>query len=1121
VRVHTWHLAHSSDDVSVPTPPVDLANAVSQYGAQVKKKLGGINVTGQPEDQLRAPLEKFFSAICQLIGNDPSKLAIIGETSLSAMSVRPDYAVEYDGALVGFIEVKAPGKGADPRAFSASHDREQWKKLQALPNLIYTDGQAFSLYQSGERVGEVRSLNGDLASAGAALTATDTFLTVFAGFMSWNPVAPESPAALAEVSAKLCQLLRDEVSEQIALSNSSLTSLRDEWKSLLFPEATDEQFADWYAQAVTFGLLLARARGIDVKPGIEYAAKQLAASTNSLIGSALRILVDTPGSEQTLRTSVATMGRVLAVVDWDKVSQGNPEAWLYFYEGFLQIYDTKLRKKTGSYYTPPQVTTAMIRLVSEALTQHLGRPTGFADPAVTCLDPAMGSGTFMLEILRSIAISVAADQGPGAVPPALAASLSRLVGFELQLGPFAVAQLRILAELADFGVSDVGPRALRTYITNTLDDPYVEETQLGNWYKPITDARRAANKVKASEQVLVVTGNPPYKDRSRGAGGWIEHGAEGYGVPMQRFMPDPQWGVGAHSRHLYNAYVYFWRWATWKVFDSLGADDTQGVVCFITVAGFVNGPGFQGMRRYLRQTCDHLWVIDCSPEGFTPPVNTRIFEAMKHEVCITLALRSKTADPDTPAQVHYRQLRPGHRTDKFTELGDIHLGFDDWQLCGDDWRDPFLPQASDEWSSYLALEDVFLYHGTGIMSGRSWIVDVDADQLEARWKALISATDRDQKRNLFREHRRDRTIDKRIQSPLPGYDPGPTPIADETGPCPAPIRIAFRSFDRRWIIPDKRLINQPNPTLWSGRSPDQVWLTAPIRESPSDGPALTACSEIPDVHHYNGRGGRAFPLWQDGAATVPNIHPALLDFLSSRYEIPVTPADAVAYIAALCAHPAYTATYAPQLETPGIRFPWTRDPELFIRGRDLGAQVLWLHTHGTAYSNPALGRPAEPPRLPATQRPNIPSGGTIPASVDDMPNTISYDGETQRLHIGDGIVANVTPAMWDYKVSGVQVVREWFNARKRDRTPTVIGDRTVSPLWRIHSDTWQSSYTAELLDLLNVLGLLSALEAPQAELLQTVAQSPLWTVADLTGEGVLPITDAQRAVTTHREGTLF
>jgi hypothetical protein len=407
------------------------------------------------------------------------------------------------------------------------------------------------------------------------------------------------------------------------------------------------------------------------------------------------------------------------------------------------------------------------------------------------------------------------------------------------------------------------------------------------------------------------------------------------------------------------------------------------------------------------------------------------------------------------------------------------------------------------------------------MPGRTWIVDVDSEQLEARWHALISATDRDKKREMFREHKTDRTIDKRISDALPGFTPRPTPIADETGPCSKPVRIAFRSFDRRWIIPDKRLINRPNPTLWSSRSPNQVWLTAPTRESPTNGPALTTCALIPDLHHYNGRGGRAFPLWQDAAATVSNIHPVLLAFLSEQYGKPVTAPDAMAYVTALCAHPSYTTTYATQLVTLGIRIPWTRDAALFRQVSDLGANVIWLHTYGAAYTNPAQGRPGGAPRLPVSQRPQVPSGGTIPTSIDDMPNTITYDPAAQQLHVGDGVITNVTQAMWDYSVSGVQVVREWFNDRRRDRTPTVIGDRTVSPLWKIHSDTWQASYTAELLDLLNVLGLLSALEATQAELLQFVTQSPLWTIADLTGEGVLPITDAQRPVTTHREGTLF
>ncbi len=83
--------------------------------------------------------------------------------------------------------------------------------------------------------------------------------------------------------------------------------------------------------------------------------------------------------------------------------------------------------------------------------------------------------------------------------------------------------------------------------------------------------------------------------------------------------------MGAHAKHLRNLYVYFWRWAAWKVFGGApyrsgtaaeAVDDwthRKGVVCLITVAGFLNGPGFQKMRADLRRDADEIWVIDCSP----------------------------------------------------------------------------------------------------------------------------------------------------------------------------------------------------------------------------------------------------------------------------------------------------------------------------------------------------------------------------------------------------------------------------------------------------------------------------------------------------------------------------
>src|SRR5205085_1225565 len=105
-------------------------------------------------------------------------------------------------------------------------------------------------------------------------------------------------------------------------------------------------------------------------------------------------------------------------------------------------------------------------------------------------------------------------------------------------------------------------------------------------------------------------------------------------------------------------------------------------------------------------------------------------------------------------------------------------------------------------------------------------------------------------------------VNKAIAHALAGHEERRDPVADDKGRAIDPIRYGFRSFDRQWIIPDARLINQPNPTLWNAHSPRQVYLTAPSDRSPSAGPAITFTALIPDLHHYHGRGGRAYPLWR-------------------------------------------------------------------------------------------------------------------------------------------------------------------------------------------------------------------------------------------------------------------
>jgi hypothetical protein len=172
-------------------------SAIANFGAKAKEKLSNAAATGQPEDQLRAPFEHLLTDLAELSGLSKALIAAVGESSVSDLKTRPDYAITVGNALVGFVELKAPGKGADPRKFKDPHDKAQWEKLRSLPNLIYTDGNAFGLWRNGELTGTVVNLVGDIEVSGNKLGAPPSLLSLFDNFLSWEPIPPRSAKDLA------------------------------------------------------------------------------------------------------------------------------------------------------------------------------------------------------------------------------------------------------------------------------------------------------------------------------------------------------------------------------------------------------------------------------------------------------------------------------------------------------------------------------------------------------------------------------------------------------------------------------------------------------------------------------------------------------------------------------------------------------------------------------------------------------------------------------------------------------------------------------------------------------------------------------------------------------------
>lgn len=1074
-----------------------MLEAVSDFGAACQQALSG---PGQPEAAIRSPLEHLLRTACDSF--EIGSAAWHSETPLPDFGVRPDYSVEINGAIVGYIEIKRPDASVDPASFRG-RNKTQWERLRDLPNLVYTNGTSWRLYQDGELVCGPVDFVGDLRKAGSQLAVeTPAFDALLRSFLTWHPTPIRSARTLVDRVAPLCRLLRSAVEEQLAEERVAkrngvrsaelpFTGLAQDWRKLLFPTAGDLTFADGYAQAVTFALLLARTEDISLRDtSLHDVGKKLGAG-HSLMGKALQLLTDNVSDR--FAVTLDLLIRVIGAVEWDKIRRGRKDAYLHLYESFLEVYDDDLRQSSGSYYTPREVVAEMVRLADEALQGHLDRPKGLGSEDVFIVDPAMGTGTYLHAIIEHVAQQTEKEYGSGMRPQAIGDLAERLVGFELQMGPFAVAELRASDLLKKYDVA-LPSGGLRLYVTNTLDNPWLKDEQIASTYAAISQSRARANKVKADTPVTVIIGNPPYKDKAEGLGGWIEHGAAGQGAaPLADFRLT---GNGRYEHILKNLYIYFWRWATWKVFDAQ-PDDRQGVICFITPSGFINGPGGRGMRSYLRKTCGAGWIIDLTPEGQRPDVPTRIFPGVAQPLAICVFIRRSDDSADEPAVILYRKVT-GRRADKYEQLKELSLDGDGWQLTRTDAEAPFTP-ASAVWDEFPALSDLFSWGSLGITSNRAWVSSPSRSVLKRRWDQLVREPDVRTKTELFKATR-DRDLDKQVDPLRNGFQ-HTVPIGLEDSQAPAPVRIGLRSFDRQWLIPDRRVIDFPRPDLWEALLPGQLFLNQQSSHAIDSGPAIVATALLPDTHHFNGRGGRVHPmLHPNGSANVP---PQLLFFVGNRLGLggPVPVQDLAAYVMTVAGHRAFTERFTDELVTPGVRVPLTAEPELWHEAVELGREVIWASTYGTVCHDSAAGRPKNDVLYPRGDERQI----RVTAAIEGVPSEIHHRAASRTLEVGSGIFEPVTDAVWRFDVGGKEIVKKWFGYRKANPD----GKKT-SPLDDIHVDNWSLEWVTELIELLTVLSRLVTLESSQDEILERILEQPTITVADLTRAGVLPVPEPAR-----------
>ncbi len=1068
--------------------PGSILFTLKEFASEVTKKFSVI-APAQPEAQLTGPLQNLVKAIGESKGHN---LIIQSESRADQRIGIPDFAISRDQLLIGNIELKAPGTGANPKRFKG-RNLKQWERFKDLPNIIYTDGNEWYLFQDGQFVKNVQ-LQGDVERDGAgAISAADAenINQLFTRFFSWDVIPPKNAKQLAELLAPVCRILRNQVADALKVPSSPLVHLANDWRQHLFPDASDKRFADAYAQTVTYALLLARAEGANTLD-IHEASEKLEAG-HTMLSRALQVMTD-PQAQKEIRTALLLVQRLVNAVHPEILGDNKKkDPWLYFYEDFLASYDPQLRRDAGAYYTPVEVVQSQVRLVDYLLTHRLGKQMGFAEGGgVITLDPAVGTGTYLLGVIDHAMKRVQEEEGSGAVRARASLLWQNIHGFEFMVSPYAVAELRLTQAMMNYyGTTPGGEPPV--YLTNTLESPHVEPPQPPLFYEPIAQEHHRALKVKDRQSVMVCIGNPPYDRHEAGTsdnrmktGAWIRWGdnKKGTNAPLQDYLePAKKAGFGGHLKNLYNLYIYFWRWAFWKVFEHQTSRG-PGIISYISASSYLDGDAFVGMREHMRQLCDEIWIIDLGGEGRGTRKTENVF-AIQTPVAIAIAFRSThKSDIDVPAKVNYTRIE-GTRKEKLTQLGNL-FEFDDlqWQECPSEWQAPFRPSGTGDFYSWPEITDLMPWQISGAQAKRTWVISPERNTLTRRWKRLLQQEDR----RIYFKETRDRKVTQSYLD-LANQNDKLTPISNLTADSEPPkiSRYAYRSFDRQWIFADNRTGDFMRPVLWSIYNNKQVYFTGLFSQPLGNGPSLTVANSIPDLDHFRGSYGAkaVIPLYRDPDAKQPNILPNFLEELKNVYETNVSPEEWACYLYGILAHPNYTERFSEELTNREVRVPISKSPELFNEIASYGRKLIWLHTYAERF-------------VPdGEQQGQVPRGKArciigVPDSIEKYPESYKYDVNRKTLIVGNGEFSPVELEVWDFEVSGLKVVQSWLGYRMKNRS-----GKKSSPLDEIGPESWTTDFTSELLRLLWILEHTVAIYPKQAKLLEKVLEGAVFREYEL------------------------
>ena len=980
-----------------------------------------------------------------------------GTNPFSGVTLRDDHS-----RLLGYIVYPLKTKS------DAEKLRQHLEKHNRFHNVlvVYPDSNQASieLWQGREQ------LTGKLRKGQSHKDAADV-VNLLSRFFVVSKAKVRNPAELAQELAYRARYLRRLALRQLEdePEKGPLRNLYNAFKVALVHDQTEGEFADAFAQTVTYGLLTARWLGNDqlATTGDRFtrqsALKYLPAASpflNDLFKSALSLKLDEQRGR--LLWLVDDVADLLDRIDvtyvfgaGDKGSDRATDPVIHFYEPFLAAYDKDLKSKRGVFFTPRPVVSFIVRAVHELLQKEFGIEDGLAstetwadvakrvdglkipesakpsDAFVRVLDPATGTGTFIYECIgvieqtmkdrwrRELGVDSWSNEKIVArwndyVPKHL---LPRLYGFELMMASYAICHLKLSFKLGETGYHFGGDDRLHVHLTNTLDEPSTSANpKLSSLFATLAEQAREVDGIKRNMRFTVIVGNPPYSRVSQNQGDFIRG--------LMRLYKEPV-ASEANQQPLDDDYIKFIRFA-----HHLQSQAGCGVLGLITNHTVMSGILFRGVRQKLLDDQTTAYALDLHgnsnikekcPDGSK---DDNVFD-IQAGVGISLWVRAPVAGAASPAHCRFHELW-GTREAKYAALNSLRLEDIDLPIV------PAAPyffltsvdlSAGEELEGSIRLSEIFPTNSSGLMTVRDNLaIAFEIAELKKR----------------FDDFRNPAVSDKEFQEQCPVKDYRSWSLgsarkrvrADRDWKSRMQV-VNYRPFDKRALFYSTDIVTYPNFRVMDQFKKPNLGLIASRIHKGEEHAHEFATREMVEIIFLSSKSSNnafVFPLYvypEEGGLERQNerqvnLSPRFLNAFASRLGLAqegpnglpkgMTAEDVFHYIYAVLHSPEYRKRYAENLRINFPMIPFTRHLALSNTLQKLGGQLIGLHLLEELPKN----------RI-----------GPVLCGSNTLVEKISYSDKTVWLDKKKTCgFKGVSEVVWAFHVGGYQVCEKWLKDRR-------------------------------------------------------------------------------------------